>query len=263
MAFLFVQHLDPSRDSILPELLASVSPMPVRQVENGMELQANQVYVGPSNSIVTVVDSHLRLTPRPDTPRLFMPVDFMLRSLARSQSGRAIGVILSGGGTDGALGIQAIKEVEGITFAQDEDSAAHDSMPRSAVFTGCIDYVLDPASIAQELARIGGHPYLSTRADPVSQEAALELDEVDLQKIFNLIRDASGVDFGRYKRSTIMRRVRRRMTLKRLDHVGEYVARVQKAHHELSALYQDFLIRVTNFFRDPDAFDFLRAKIFP
>ena len=172
-------------------------------------------------------------------------------------------MILSGGGTDGALGIQAIKEVEGITFAQDEQSAAHDSMPRSAVLTGCVDYVLDPAGIAQELARIGGHPYLATRADPVAQDAVDDLDETDLQKIFGLIRDASGVDFGRYKRSTIMRRVRRRMTLKRLDHVTDYVGLLKKEHDELSALYQDFLIRVTSFFRDPEAFDFLRAKIFP
>ena len=182
MAFLFVQHLDPHRDSLLPELLGSVSPMPVRQVENGMELLANQVYVSPSNAIVTVDDSHLRLSPRPETPRLFMPVDFMLRSLAQARSGRSIGVILSGGGTDGALGIQAIKEVEGITFAQDDQSAAHDSMPRSAVLTGCVDYVLDPAGIAQELARIGGHPYLATRVDPVAQEPVDELDETSCRK---------------------------------------------------------------------------------
>jgi two-component system CheB/CheR fusion protein len=130
-----------------------------------MELLSNQIYVSPSNAMVTVDDSRLRLSPRPETPRSFMPVDFMLRSLAQARSGRAIGVILSGGGTDGALGIQAIKEVEGITFAQDGQSAAHDGMPRSAVLTGCVDYVLDPAGIAQELARIGGHSYYAGAQD--------------------------------------------------------------------------------------------------
>ena len=155
MAFLFIQHLDPKRESILPELLGASSPMPVRHAQQGMRLEPNAVYVSPPNAIVTVTDGHLQLAPRPEIPHLFMPVDFMLRSLAGTMGRHAIGVVLSGGGTDGALGMQAIKEVDGITFAQDEKSAAQDSMPRSAILTGCVDYVLDPAGIAHELLRVG------------------------------------------------------------------------------------------------------------
>ena len=188
MAILFIQHLDPKRESILPELLAASSPMPVRHAQQGMHLEPNQVYVSPPNAIVTVTDGHLQVSPRPEIPRLFMPVDFMLRSLASTMGRRAIGVVLSGGGTDGALGTQAIKEVDGITFAQDEKSAAQDSMPRSAILTGCVDYVLDPAGIAHELLRVGSHPYLATPAEPATSELITDAEEAELQKIFALMR---------------------------------------------------------------------------
>ena len=224
MAILFIQHLDPKRESILPELLAASSPMPVRHAQQGMHLEPNQVYVSPPNAIVTVTDGHLQVSPRPEIPRLFMPVDFMLRSLASTMGRRTIGVVLSGGGTDGALGTQAIKEVDGITFAQDEKSAAQDSMPRSAILTGCVDYVLDPAGIAHELLRVGSHPYLATAAEPATSELITDGEEAELQKIFALMRRATGVDFTRYKRSTILRRVRRRMTLRRVEHMSEYRA---------------------------------------
>ncbi|MGA7495286.1 MAG: chemotaxis protein CheB [Isosphaeraceae bacterium] len=263
MAILFIQHLDPKRESILPELLAARSPMPVRHAQQGMHLEPNQVYVSPPNAIVTVTDGHLQVSPRPEIPRLFMPVDFMLRSLASTMGRRAIGVVLSGGGTDGALGMQAIKEVDGITFAQDEKSAAQDSMPRSAILTGCVDYVLDPAGIAHELLQVGSHPYLATPAEPATTELITDGEEAELQKIFALIRRYSGVDFTRYKRSTILRRVRRRMILRRVEHLSEYPCLLQNEPEEISALYQDFLIRVTSFFRDPKSFDVLSREIFP
>ena len=175
----------------------------------------------------------------------------------------AIGVVLSGGGTDGTLGTQAIKEVDGITFAQDEKSAAQDSMPHSAILTGCVDYVLDPAGIAHELLRVGSHSYLATPAEPATTELITDGEEAELQKIFALMRRYSGVDFTRYKRSTILRRVHRRMILRRVEHLSEYQCLLQNEPEEISALYQDFLIRVTSFFRDPKSFDVLSREIFP
>src|SRR5262249_34234352 len=151
-------------------LLSGNTSMPVRAAEDGMSLEQDHVYVIPPNAVVTVGDSRLRLSPRPEAPRPFMPVDYLFRSLAKSMGRRAIGVILSGGGTDGALGLQEIKEADGITFAQDEASATHDSMPRSAILSGCVDYVLPPDAIARELARIGRHPYLTGPADPLVGE---------------------------------------------------------------------------------------------
>jgi len=153
-----------------------------------MLLEPNAVYVSPPHAIVTVTDGHLQLSPRPEIPRLFMPVDFMLRSLALTMGRRAIGVVLSGGGTDGALGMQAIKEVDGITFAQDEKSAAQDSMPRSAILTGCVDYVLDPAGIAHELLRVGSHPYLATPAEPATSDLITDGENAEMQKILALMR---------------------------------------------------------------------------
>jgi two-component system CheB/CheR fusion protein len=227
-----------------------------------MLLERNQVYVSPPNAIVTVTDGHLQVSPRPEIPRLFMPVDFMLRSLALTMGRRAIGVVLSGGGTDGALGMQAIKEVDGITFAQDEKSAAQDSMPRSAILTGCVDYVLDPAGIAKELLRIGSHPYLDTSAEPEAGNLITANEEAELQKIFALLRRTMGVDFSGYKRSTILRRIRRRMTLRRVEQMAEYLAMLRNESEEVGSLYQDFLIRVTSFFRDPKAFEVLSKEVF-
>src|SRR5262249_51326008 len=158
----------------------------------------------------------------PEAPRPFMPVDYLFRSLAKSMGRRAIGVILSGGGTDGALGLQEIKEADGITFAQDEASATHDSMPRSAILSGCGDYVLPPYAIARERARIGRHPSLTGPADPLVGEPITEEDEAEMQRVYGLIRTASGVDFGRYKRSTLLRRTRRRMGLRRVVQITDY-----------------------------------------
>ena len=261
MAFIFVQHLDPRHESILPDLLAEATSMPVHRALDGMPLNPNHVYVIPPNSIVTVVGGNLSLTPRPDSHRLFMPVDYLLRSLANDLGLRSIGVILSGGGTNGTLGIQAIKAAEGITFAQTEETAAHDSMPRCAVLSGSIDYVLSPAGIADELNRIGRHPYLDMSAQVRGVKQAEAVDERELRKLFSLIQSHTGVDFSGYKRNTILRRVIRRMTIRRLDNAPDYVHLLETDPDERTALYQDFLIRVTSFFRDPESFSALEQKV--
>src|SRR5262249_5407465 len=161
---------------------------------------------------------------------------------------RAIGVILSGGGTDGTLGFQAIKSEGGITFAQDEKTAKHDSMPRSAIGDGHVDYVLPPDRIAGELLRISRHPYASGElvAEP-------DLEQTDLSHIMALLRARTDVDFSNYKRSTIRRRIQRRMALRGVDSVGDYLKALHEDTAEAHHLYQDLLIRVTQFFRDPEA----------
>lgn len=263
MSLVVVQHLDPRQESQLPEILAAGSKMPVRRAEDGLPIEENQVYVNPSNATLEVIRGRVRLTPRREDERPFMPVDHMLRSLAVDRGNRAIGLLLSGGGTDGTLGMQAIKAADGITFAQNERTAIHDSMPRSAVMTGCVDFVLSPAEIAAELSRIGKHSYLSNPDIVPVSERTTESEEVHLRAIFALLRAAFGVDFLRYKRSTLLRRTRRRMALRRIEHLAAYVELLQLDPEELKTLYSDFLIRVTSFFRDPEVFETLQRTVFP
>ncbi|QDV32179.1 chemotaxis protein CheB [Tautonia plasticadhaerens] len=264
MAIVLVQHLDPHAESNLPDILATVSKMPVVWAVDGMPITPNRVHVNPPNMTLEVVWGKLRLTPRPHDKRPFMPIDYMMRSLAQDVGSRAVGVILTGGGTDGTLGLRSIKDADGITFVQDTETATHDAMPRSAIASGAVDEVLPPEGIADELARIGRSSYMNG-GDPGEKapEPGGDLGEAELGRIFGLMRASTGVDFSRYKRSTILRRVRRRMALRRVDRTEEYLWSLQADENELTALYQDFLIRVTSFFRDPEVFESLRRDIFP
>ncbi len=167
VAFLFVVHMEPHHKSQLADILGRVTPLPVAEATEGMPVQANHVYLIPPNANMALTDHSLTLTPRPAVRAPHMSVDHLFRSLAAVQKSRAVGVILSGGGTDGTLGLQSIKAEGGITFAQDEKSARQNSMPRSAVSDGCIDYVLSPPEIARQLVRLVGHPY--TQAPPRHQ----------------------------------------------------------------------------------------------
>jgi two-component system CheB/CheR fusion protein len=259
VAFLFVLHLEPHHKSQLPEILARVTPLPVREATEGMAVQANNVYLIPPNANMALTDHALTLSPRPVTRAPHMPIDHLFRSLADVQKSRAVGVILSGGGTDGTLGFQSIKAEGGITFAQDERSARQASMPRSAVSDGCVDYVLSPRDIAAQLARLIDHPYTKTVAAPV--EAAEVGDPVG--QIIALLRSSSNVDFSHYKRATMIRRIQRRMALRGLVNFSDYLRQLRAEPAEVRELYQDFLIRVTQFFRDPEAFQALKDSVFP
>ncbi len=266
MAFLFVSHLDPHHKSHLPDILAKATSMPVREVKEGMAVQANTVYVIPPATNMAITDGRLTLTPRAASPVPHMPIDHLFRSLAAIQKDRAIAVILSGNGTDGALALQAIKAEGGITFCQDEKSAKHPSMPRAAMLDGNVDYVLRPSEIANQLERFARHPYTREAGAPTPEPAPLagpttEPDPVS--QIFNLLRTRTTVDFSSYKQSTIRRRILRRMALRNLQSPQEYLRVLRDDAGELHALYQDFLIRVTQFFRDPEAFEALREKVFP
>ena len=261
MAFVLVQHLAPAKDSILAELLSKATSMPVREVQDGMPVEPDHVYVIPPNTALAVFHGVLRLLPRAETHTQHMPVDSFFRSLAEDQGQHAVGVILSGTGSDGSLGIRAIKAEGGIVLAQD-GSAKYDGMPKSAVATGAVDLILPPEKIAAELARISRHPFL-TFHPPMKTGPLLQAGENDLNKIFMRIRTATGVDFTYYKQATVLRRINRRMLLHRINALEHYVRYLQENPTEVGVLYQDILINVTSFFRDPETFIALKNVVFP
>jgi|HubBroStandDraft_6_1064221.scaffolds.fasta_scaffold00583_15 two-component system CheB/CheR fusion protein len=261
MAFVLVQHLDPKHHSILTELLARKTIMSVTEVSEGLPVKANQVYVIPPNATMYISNQTLHLSPREESRGLHMSVDHFMRALAEQKGNRAIGVILSGSGSDGTLGMAEIQAHGGVTFAQDEASAKYDGMPRSAVVAGYVDYVLPPKGIAKELARIARHPYVAR--DPLSQGAeAAPAPSAGMNSIFQVLRRATGVDFTHYRQTTILRRIQRRMVVHKIDIIEEYAKLVQSHPAEVKALYQDMLINVTSFFRTPRVFEALKSTVF-
>ncbi|MBV8642007.1 MAG: hypothetical protein JO070_11505, partial [Verrucomicrobia bacterium] len=273
-------------ESLLSELLGKHTKLPVREATEGTKVQPDRVYIIPPNKNMTLEKGALRLAARTLHRGQHMPVDIFLRSLALDRGGRAAGVILSGANTDGALGIEAIKAEGGITLAQDPISARHRDMPTAAIETGCVDFVLPPAAIGQELARIDKHPYVRTLplVEPETAvgstqlksegEAAEEQARIDsesersraaqsVQRIFSLLRSSVGVDFTMYKPATVQRRIQRRMALLRIEKIEDYARLLRSNEAEIVALYQDILIKVTSFFRDSAAFDYLKRWIFP
>lgn len=255
MAFVIVQHLDPKHTSQLPDILAKDTTMPVRNVEDNMAVRPNEVYVIPPNTTMVLQDGVLRLEKR--EPGLHLPIDAFFRSLAQVQGSRAIGVILSGNASDGSLGVRAIKEESGLTFAQDEASAQHPAMPRNAIATGAIDYVLPPADIARELVHLSQHPFVRPPATDQLRAESLPEGNGELARIFKILHKQTKVDFSHYKFNTIRRRVGRRMLVKRAGTLRDYVQVLDKEPGEARELYRDLLISVTNFFRDPPVFDAL------
>ena len=261
MAFVVVSHLDPDHKSALTEILSHTTPMPVSEVSDGDELLPDRVYVIPPNMNMVVEGEQLRLVSRGETRGPHMSIDVLLRSLAIARKSRAVGVILSGTATDGTLGLKAIKGEGGITFAQD-NSAKHDGMPRSAVNAGCVDFVLSPARIAEELSRLGNHPYLNGGLLAVPPAAPAEIEN-DFDTVVRLLSTAVDVDFTHYKPPTLRRRIERRMVLSKQPTLIEYAQYLQDEPAELQALYQEVLIQVTGFFRDPEMFVALRETVFP
>src|SRR5579872_2467072 len=257
-ALVFVQHLDPKHSSILTELLARYTSMNVVEVRDGIRVRPNHVYVIPPNANMTVDRGHLRLIPR--SPGAYqMPIDLFFRSLAEQEGSKAIGVILSGTASDGTLGLKAIKAEGGITFCQDEQSAKYDGMPRSAIAAGCVDFVLPPAAIAREIERLCRHPYV---VDVATVEEGAK-PEPSFSEIFAMLRADTGVDFTFYKHATIRRRILRRMVLNHVETPERYLALIRQNRAELQLLFQDILINVTGFFREPESFEFLANHVFP
>jgi two-component system CheB/CheR fusion protein len=261
VAFVLVQHMDPTHESILPKLLAKTTAMPVHEVTDGMVAHPNHVYVIPPNTRMTISKGVLRLTSRTDGASRNLPIDDFFCALAEDLKGAAIGVILSGLASDGTQGLKAIKAEGGITFAQDEKTARYPGMPLSAMAAGCVDFVLPPEKIAAELTRMGTHPYIHTF--PQLAESPLPAGGGDdgMLRICAALRAATGVDFELYKPATIRRRVARRLVLKKLDSLEKYVRLLQQDRAELDALYEDIFIHVTSFFRDAEALQALRRTV--
>ncbi len=262
MAFVLVQHLDPKHGSTLREILSRTTKIPVTEVTQGVVVEPDHAYVIPANTSLTIKNGMLQLGSRVLTRGQHMPIDNFFRSLAESSGQQAIGVILSGTASDGTEGCRAIKAAGGITFAQDEESAKFDSMPRSAVNAGCIDFILSPKDIAVELGAIGQHPYVA-RALPPETEGIQSMVGSEVNALFGLLRESSGVDFSNYKHSTLQRRIRRRMVLHKVETLKEYLKVIGKKPEELDELYRDLLIHVTGFFREPETFTALRKHVYP
>jgi two-component system, chemotaxis family, CheB/CheR fusion protein len=261
IAYVLVLHLDPARKSAVTEILSRATRMPVLQVQTGMRVAPDHVYVIPPNCEMTIAESVLHLGDRQERKSSNTTIDTFLRSLAFAHGSDAIGVILSGTASDGTLGVAAIKGEAGITFAQEPASAKYDGMPVSAIASGCVDFVMTPEAIAREISRIRHHPYI---ADGHKQEPTqLGGDESDLELIFRLLLRKTRVDFSGYKSPTIARRIQRRMALQKIEKLKDYGAFLQREPQETTALYHDLLINVTSFFRNPEAFEALQHVVYP
>lgn len=272
-ALVMLQHLDPNHESRLAELLSRKSNLPIVPIKNGMRVEPNKMYVLPPNATVLLDGARFRLAPREPRPSS-MPIDFFFRSLANVQQNRAIGVILSGSGTDGTLGLAEIKGQGGLTFAQDKGSAKYFGMPGSAIAAGVVDFVLSPEAIAAELKRLASHPYVSearvrtpklTTAAHESPPAELlfQNHSEELKSLFALLRSRNGVDFSLYKPGTLKRRILRRMALRQLDDLPAYLKFLQQHPAEVEALFNDLLISVTGFFRDPGIYHAVKKRLLP
>ncbi len=260
MAFVLVQHLDPDHKSILTELIRRFTRMEVFQVEDGMVVQPNCAYIIPPNCDMAFLHGTLQLLEPSSPPGKRQTIDYFFRSLAQDQHEHAICIVLSGTGSDGTLGVRAIKGEGGMVMAQNIESAEFDGMPRSAIATGMADYVLPPAEMPAQLIAFSAHAYgpLVT-----STPAALPKNENALKKIFTLLRAQTGHDFSLYKPSTIHRRIERRMAVQHVETIEAYIKYLQQTPAEVEALFRDLLIGVTSFFRDSEAFLAVEQQVIP
>src|SRR6266480_2382026 len=262
MAFVIVQHLDPHHASRLSNLLDKVTAMSVSEITETTTPKPNTVYVQPPNKCVIAKNGTLKLVQREE--RLNVGIDHFFESLAEECGSRAIGIVLSGTGSDGTAGLRAIKAAGGLTFAQSEESAKFDAMPRSAIRAGFVDLVLPPGEIAREIERIANHPYTRRPlSDPEEIEKAAYRQADDLGRIFLSLKKQMGVDFSAYKESTLIRRIQRRMALHRIDKLNRYARFLRDNKKEVEALFDDLLINVTRFFRDKQLFRALKKRFLP
>ena len=262
MAFVLIQHLAPDHKSLLTEILARTTKMPVNEVKDGMVVQPNQVYVIPPNTKMVLSKGVLQLSPREKIDGKYMPGDAFFTSLAVDRGHKAIAVVLSGGDGDGSLGLNAIKAAGGMTFAQCQNTAKVDSMPSTAVATGNVDFVLPPEKIAEELGNYTRNPPLTSPLPLTIVEESPEHEDA-LATIFALLKSTTGVDFTNYKRTTIGRRIQRRMVFHKLETLDAYAQHLRHNSAEVKALYEEILIHVTSFFRDSEVFDKLKKLVFP
>ncbi|MEO8178249.1 MAG: chemotaxis protein CheB, partial [Deltaproteobacteria bacterium] len=257
MAFVVIQHLSPAFKSLMDQLLGRHTQLPIHLVEDGMQVEANHVYLIPPKKEMIISDGRLLLSEREQNQELTLPIDIFFRSLARDCGEQAIGIVLSGGGSDGSRGIRDIHEAGGLVLVQDGDSAQFDGMPRTARDAGVAQWVLSPAEMPKVLlqyasGRAGKEPPVSVVGDPDG-----------IGTVYRMLQDEYGIDFTHYKPSTVTRRIERRLALARSQNLPEYVRHLKEDSVELDVLYRDLLIGVTRFFRDKEAFRALEQTILP
>lgn len=265
MAFVLIQHLPPDGESMLSELLQRTTSMPVQQVEDGMLVEPDHVYVIRPGYTLTLKDGRLHLGERVERTRQSRPVDDFFRSLAEEQRERGICIVMSGMGSDGAAGAQAIKAVGGLCIAQEPESAQFPSMPRHLIDAGYADLILTPADIPEALTAYASHPYAAERTNgDESGKSGAEHEQREQQhvrEVLAIVRTRTRFDFTGYKKPTVLRRIQRRMGLNRITDLGAYAKLLRQSAVEVTGLADDLLIHVTGFFRDPEAWEALRQRV--
>lgn len=259
IAFILVPHLDPTHASMMSDLLKRFTAMKVIEVKDKMRVEPDRIYVIPPNKDMSIHDGILHLSPPQEPHGLRMPIDFFFRSLAEDCGERAICIILSGNGTDGTMGLRAIHGVGGMSMVQELATAKYDGMPRSAISTGLADYILPVEKMPAQLILYVEHTFLkkAIKIPPVTDKTP-EM----IQKILTIIKNKTGHDFSFYKKSTINRRIERRMNLHDIEDVSTYARYLQEHPDEVKILFKELLIVVTSFFRDPEAFEVLKKRYY-
>lgn len=259
MAFVVIQHLSPDFRSLMDELLARHTDIPIMRVENGMVVAPNAIYLMPPKTEMIISGGKLLLTDKEPSNSLSLPIDLFFRSLAEDIGPRAVGIVLSGTGSDGSRGIRAIHEAGGLVVVQSEETSKFDGMPRSAIETGMVDFVLSPEEIPQTLMKFSQHTLGNEAASDEHATAAVD----QLNVVFQLLRKSYGIDFAHYKPNMVSRRIERRLMFSRSLDLPSYIRQLDADPAELNALYKDLLIGVTRFFRDPAAFERLEKDVLP
>ena len=255
-AIVIVQHLDPNHKSLMGELLRPRTPLKIIEIEDGLQPEANCIYINPPNRLVTISDHTLLLLEPVKQQHVSMPIDHFLRSLADDLKEKAIAIILSGTGTDGTIGLKAVKGAGGLAMVQQQDQAAYAGMPTSAIGTGLVDLVLPIEKMGPELLNYLHHPYIAAKDKPALNDTS----DAIIKKILFLVRTTTGNDFSGYKPNTIHRRIERRMALQQIGRLEDYLRFIQRTPAEIHTLFKDLLIGVTSFFRDPQAFAAVAEK---
>jgi len=258
MAFILVQHLEPNHESLLSEILQKSTSIPVQEITDNVHVEPDHIYIIPSNKLLTAYDGRLRLRARPRNEKN-LPIDLFFTSLAEVHGSYAVGVVLSGTASDGTQGLKAIREKGGMTFAQEQGSAAFRGMPQSAIDAGVVDFILTPEEIPLQLA----DSLTVLKKDPASGTFENADHEEAFRQLLNVLRLKKGTDFTYYKQTTIRRRINRRMGLNKITTISAYLGFFKGNADEQDLLYQDLLIPVTSFFRDPGTYDTLRESLLP
>lgn len=256
-AFVVVQHLSPDYKSFMNELLSRHTTMPVEVVTDGTPILINHIYLIPPKTNLTIFKGTLYLSELSSSKTLNLPIDIFFRSLAKDQEKNAIAIVLSGTGSDGSLGIKAIKEFGGMTMVQDDKTAKFDGMPRSSIATGMVDIIMPPKQLAEELMNYIKHPFIK---QVKSTETLIDVEQNQLKKVLQILYSNKNVDFSCYKESSIIRRLEKRISINRFEKIEDYTKSLVSNSKEIEILFNELLIGVTRFFRDEAYFFALKEN---